>query len=383
MNGVNFILVKIFKISVTGSVRALLLLGLMLATAGSQAERLKDLATLQGVQSNSLVGVGLVTGLDGTGDQTTQAPFTAESFRAYLNQFGIPLPPGQNFQLRNVAVVSVQAELPAFSKPGQTIDVTVSSLANASSLRGGSLERTFLQGVDGQVYAIAQGNLIVGGLGVDGADGSRVTINVPSVGRIPGGASVVQEVQTAFGQGDSVTFNLRDADFTTARRVSTAINELLGPGSAEALDAVSIEVTAPLDAQMRVAFVSELENIQINPGAAVARVIVNSRTGTIVIGDQVRVSPAAVTHGSLTVTISEYFDVSQPNQFGQGNTVVVPDSELQVEQDANRMFVFDPGPTLSEIVQAVNAVGAAPGDLAAILEALKQAGALKADLVVI
>ena len=383
MNGVKCILVKVFKISVTGSVRALLLLGLMLATAGSQAERLKDLATLQGVQSNSLVGVGLVTGLDGTGDQTTQAPFTAESFRAYLNQFGIPLPPGQNFQLRNVAVVSVQAELPAFSKPGQTIDVTVSSLANASSLRGGSLERTFLQGVDGQVYAIAQGNLIVGGLGVDGADGSRVTINVPSVGRIPGGASVVQEVQTAFGQGDSVTFNLRDADFTTARRVSTAINELLGPGSAEALDAVSIEVTAPLDAQMRVAFVSELENIQINPGAAVARVIVNSRTGTIVIGDQVRVSPAAVTHGSLTVTISEYFDVSQPNQFGQGNTVVVPDSELQVEQDANRMFVFDPGPTLSEIVQAVNAVGAAPGDLAAILEALKQAGALKADLVVI
>ncbi len=347
------------------------------------AERLKDLATLQGVQSNSLVGVGLVTGLDGTGDQTTQAPFTAESFRAYLNQFGIPLPPGQNFQLRNVAVVSVQAELPAFSKPGQTIDVTVSSLANATSLRGGSLERTFLQGVDGQVYAIAQGNLIVGGLGVDGADGSRVTINVPSVGRIPGGGSVVQEVKTAFAQGDSVIFNLRDADFTTARRVSTAINELLGPGSAEAMDAVSIEVTAPMDPQMRVAFVSELENIQINPGAAVARVIVNSRTGTIVIGDQVRVSPAAVTHGSLTVTISEYFDVSQPNQFGQGNTVVVPDSELQVDQESNRMFVFDPGPTLSEIVQAINAVGAAPGDLAAILEALKQAGSLKADLVVI
>jgi flagellar P-ring protein precursor FlgI len=368
---------------VTSVVTYLVILGLLLPPVESRAERLKDLATLQGVQSNSLVGVGLVTGLDGTGDQTTQAPFTAESFRAYLNQFGIPLPPGQNFQLKNVAVVSVQADLPAFSKPGQTIDVTVSSLANASSLRGGSLERTFLQGVDGQVYAIAQGNLIVGGLGVDGADGSRVTINVPSVGRIPGGASVVQEVQTAFNQGDSVTFNLRDADFTTARRVSTAINELLGPGSAEAIDAVSIEVMAPMDAQMRVAFVSELENIQVNPGAAVARVIVNSRTGTIVIGDQVRVSPAAVTHGSLTVTISEYFDVSQPNQFGQGNTVVVPDSELQVDQESNRMFVFDPGPTLSDIVQAINAVGAAPGDLAAILEALKQAGALKADLVVI
>lgn len=364
-------------------INALVISVLSIASLPVFAERLKDLATLQGVQSNSLVGVGLVTGLDGTGDQTTQAPFTAESFRAYLNQFGIPLPPGQNFQLRNVAVVSVQADLPAFSKPGQTIDVTVSSLANATSLRGGSLERTFLQGVDGQVYAIAQGNLIVGGLGVDGADGSRVTINVPSVGRIPGGGSVVQEVETAFAQGDSVVFNLRDADFTTARRVSTAINELLGPGSAEAIDAVSIEVSAPMDPQMRVAFVSELENIQINPGAAVARVIVNSRTGTIVIGDQVRVSPAAVTHGSLTVTISEYFDVSQPNQFGQGNTVVVPDSELQVDQESNRMFVFNPGPTLSEIVQAINAVGAAPGDLAAILEALKQAGSLKADLVVI
>ena len=250
----------------------------------ANSERLKDLATLQGVQSNTLTGVGLVTGLDGTGDQTVQAPFTSDTLSALLNQSGIPVNQGQVFQLKNAAMVSVQAELPAFTKPGQTIDVTVSSMANASSLRGGTLERTFLRGVDGQVYAIAQGNLVVGGLGVEGADGSRVTINVPSVGRIPGGANVVQEVLTAFSEGDKVTFNLRNADFTTARRVSTAINEMLGPDTAQALDAVSIQVAAPIDRQMRVAFVSELENIEVTPGAAVARVIVNSRTGTIVIG---------------------------------------------------------------------------------------------------
>lgn len=351
--------------------------------APASADRLKDIASLQGVQANQLVGVGLVTGLDGTGDQTTQAPFTAESFRAYLNQFGIPLPPGENFQLSNVAVVSVQAELPAFTKPGQTIDITVSSLANAESLRGGSLERTFLQGVDGEVYAIAQGNLIVGGLGVGAADGSSVTINVPSVGRIPGGATTVREVLTAFGDGDSVTFNLKRADFTTAQRVSQAINMFLGEGTANAIDAVSIKVSAPLDAQTRVAFVSELENIEVEQGAAVARVIVNSRTGTIVIGEHVRVAPAAVTHGSLTVTISESFEVSQPNAFAEGDTVVTPESDLTVAQESNRMFLFDTGTTLSEIVQAINAVGAAPGDLAAILEALKQSGSLKADLIVI
>lgn len=349
----------------------------------AHADRLKDIANLEGVQANQLVGVGLVTGLDGTGDQTTQAPFTAESFRAYLNQFGIPLPQGQSFQLNNVAVVSVQAELPAFTKPGQNIDVTVSSLANAESLRGGTLERTFLQGVDGEVYAIAQGNLIVGGLGVGAADGSSITINVPSVGRIPGGATSVREVVTGFGFGDSITFNLKRADFTTAKRVSQAINEFLGEGSANALDAVSIQVSAPADLQTRVAFMSELENIQIDQGAAVARVIVNSRTGTIVIGEQVRVSPAAVTHGSLTVTISESLQVSQPNAFGDGNTVVVPQSDVGVTQESNRMFLFDPGTTLSDIVQAINAVGAAPGDLTAILEALKQSGSLKADLIVI
>lgn len=347
------------------------------------ADRIKDIANIQGVQANQLVGVGLVTGLDGTGDQTTQAPFTAESFRAYLDQFGIPIPPGANFQLRNVAVVSVQAELPAFAKPGQSIDVTVSSLANAASLRGGSLERTFLMGVDGEVYAIAQGNLIVGGLGVEGADGSRVSINVPSVGRIPGGATAVKEVLTAFNTGDFVTFNLKRADFTTARRMSSAINNFLGAGTAEALDAVSVRVRAPMDPQARVAYVSELENMQIEQGEAPARVIVNSRTGTIVIGEHVRVSPAAITHGSMSVTISEGFAVSQPAPFSDGETVVLPESDITVAQENNRMFLFDAGTTLADIVQAINAVGAAPGDLAAILEALKQSGSLRADLIVI
>ncbi len=349
----------------------------------AHADRVKDIATLQGVQSNFLVGVGLVTGLDGTGDQTTQAPFTAESFRAYLDQFGIPMPAGQNFQLRNVAVVSVQAELPPFIKPGQTIDVTVSSLANAGSLRGGTLERTFLQGVDGQTYAIAQGNLIVGGLGVGADDGSRISINVPSVGRIPGGAITVQEVLTSFAQGDHIIYNLKRADFTTAKRLSRAVNDFLGEGTAQALDAVSVKIHAPLDPQTRVAFVSELENIEIDQGEAVARVIVNSRTGTIVIGQHVRVSPAAITHGSLSVTIAESPTVSQPEPFSDGQTVVVADSSITVNQESNRMFLFDTGTTLSDIVQAINAVGAAPGDLAAILEALKQSGALRADLIVI
>ncbi|MDT8428262.1 MAG: flagellar basal body P-ring protein FlgI [Pseudomonadales bacterium] len=347
------------------------------------ADRIKDIANLQGVQANQLVGVGLVTGLNGTGDQTTQAPFTAESFRAYLNQFGIPMPSGQNFQLRNVAVVSVQAELPAFTKPGQTIDVTVSSLANANSLRGGSLERTFLQGVDGEIYAIAQGNLVVGGLGVEGADGSSISINIPSVGRIPGGATSVREVQTAFNHGDHVVFNLKRADFTTAKRVSRAVNEFLGEGTAQAIDAVSIKVQAPHDPQMRVAFVSELENMQVEQGDAVARVIVNSRTGTIVIGDHVRVSPAAITHGSLSVTITERSIISQPEPLSDGATVVVPETNINVNQESNRMFLFDSGSSLSDIVQAINAVGAAPGDLAAILEALKQSGALRADLIII
>jgi len=353
------------------------------ALAASAEERVKDLASVAGVRSNQLVGYGLVVGLDGTGDQTTQAPFTAQSLRNMLGQLGVTIPPGVNLQLRNVAAVMVHADLPPFAKPGQAIDVTVSSIGNATSLRGGSLLMTPLRGADGQVYAIAQGNLVVGGFGVEGRDGSRVAVNVPSVGRIPAGATVEREVGTGFHHGDSIVLNLHRPDFTSARRLSDAINRLFGAETASALDAASVRVRAPLDPSARVSFVSMLENMTIEPGAPPARVIVNARTGTIVMGGNVRVLPAAVSHGSLTVTITESFDVAQPAPFSDGVTVVTPRTDIDVEQGGSRMFPFGPGTTLEEIVQAVNGVGAAPGDLVAILEALHRAGALRAELIVI
>ncbi|QLF94583.1 flagellar basal body P-ring protein FlgI [Pseudomonas sp. ABC1] len=362
----------------------LLLAALMLASAPVHAERLKDIATISGVRSNQLVGYGLVVGLNGSGDQTTQTPFTVQTFNNMLAQFGIIVPPGSgNIQLKNVAAVSVHADLPAFAKPGQSIDITVSSIGNAKSLRGGSLLMTQLKGVDGNVYALAQGNLVVGGFDAGGADGSRITVNVPSAGRIPGGATVERPVPSAFNQGNSLTLNLNRPDFTTAKNVVDQINELLGPGVAKALDGGSISVSAPLDPNQRVDYLAILENLEIEVGQAVAKVIINSRTGTIVIGQNVRVQPAAVTHGSLTVTITEDPQVSQPNAFSGGQTAVVPNSRVSADQEAKPMFKFGPGTTLDEIVRAVNQVGAAPGDLMAILEALKQAGALQADLIVI
>ena len=266
---------------------------------------------------------------------------------------------------------------------GQTIDITVSSIGNAKSLRGGSLLMTPLKGADGKIYAIAQGNLVVGGFGVGGGDGSKITVNVPSVGRIPNGATIEREVANSFTGSDAIVFNLHQADFTTAKRVVDNINMLLGPNIANALDAGSIRVTAPRQASQRVTFLSVLENLEIQPAETAAKVIINSRTGTIVIGKHVTVSPAAVTHGSLTVTIREDFNVDQPEPFAEGITAVTPETEIEVEEETNRMFLFQPGVTLDEIVRAVNQVGAAPGDLMAILEALKQAGALKAELVVI
>lgn len=347
------------------------------------AERIKDLASVAGVRSNQLVGYGLVVGLDGSGDQTTQAPFTLQSMRNLLAQHGVTMPPNVNPQLKNVAAVTVHATLPPFAKPGQTIDITVSSLGNARSLRGGSLLMTPLKGADGQIYALAQGNLVVGGFGAEGRDGSRVTVNVPSVGRVPNGATVEREAPTSFGNADTLILNLHRQDFTTARRVAEAINDVMGAGIAAPLDGSSIEVRAPRSLPQRVAFLSELENLTLEPGTASARVIVNSRTGTVVIGSHVRVTPAAVSHGSLTVTISEQTGVSQPEPFSRGATAVVADSDVMVEQGENRMFVFDPGISLDEIVRAVNEVGAAPGDLVAILEALREAGALRAELIVI
>lgn len=349
----------------------------------AEAERLKDLATLAGVRSNPLIGYGLVVGLDGSGDQTTQTPFTAQSFSNMLKQFGIVIPAGTNFQLKNVAAVSVHANLPPFVKPGQTIDVTVSSVGNAKSLRGGSLLLTSLKGADGQVYALAQGELVVGGFGAKGADGSKVTVNVPSGGRIPNGAVVEREVPTAFADTASLVFNLKRADFTTAKRVADTINNLLGSNVARAMDAMSINVTAPRDTDQRVTYVSVLENLDITPGEAPARVIINSRTGTIVVGNHVTVSPVAVTHGSLVVTVAEGVKVSQPNAFSGGQTVVAPQSSVSVKEEKNRMFEMKKSTTLEDIVRAVNQVGAAPGDLMAIIEALKEAGALNAEVVVI
>jgi len=363
--------------------KLLLLAGLLTLCAGAQAERLKDVATIHGVRSNQLIGYGLVVGLNGSGDQTTQTPFTVQTFNNMLAQFGIKVPAGGNIQLKNVAAVSIHAELPPFAKPGQTIDITVSSIGNAKSLRGGSLLMAPLKGIDGNVYAIAQGNLVVGGFDAEGRDGSKITVNVPSAGRIPGGATVERTVPSGFNQGNSLTLNLNRSDFTTAKRVVDKINDMLGPGVAQAIDGGSIRVTAPLDPSQRVDYLSILENLEVQVGQAVAKVIINSRTGTIVIGQNVRVQPAAVTHGSLTVTISEDPQVSQPEPFSDGQTVVVPNSKVKADQEAKPMFKFGPGTTLDEIVRAVNQVGAAPGDLMAILEALKQAGALQADLIVI
>ncbi|HYL70558.1 MAG TPA: flagellar basal body P-ring protein FlgI [Candidatus Dormibacteraeota bacterium] len=358
-------------------------LALVLGGAPAHAERIKDLATVGGVRSNQLVGYGLVVGLDGTGDQTTQAPFTIQSIINMLVKFGVTIPPNANPQLKNVAAVTVTADLPPFVKPGQTIDITVASIGNAGSLRGGNLIMTPLRGIDGQVYAMAQGSVIVSGFGVNGKDGSRISLNVPSSGRVPNGASVEKVVPVQFAGDPHLVLNLNTPDFTTAARVATAIDRTLGNGTAEALDAVSIRVTAPADSNQRIAYLATLEAIELEPGEAPARVIVNSRTGTVVISSHVRVMSAAVAHGSLSVTITERQDVSQPNPLSLGQTVVTPHSTVDAQQADARMFVFQAGVNLDEIVRAVNQVGAAPGDLVAILEALKQAGALRAELVVI
>jgi flagellar P-ring protein precursor FlgI len=351
--------------------------------ATAHAERVKDIASVAGVRTNQLVGYGLVVGLDGSGDQTSQTPFTLQSIENMLAQYGIVVPDNVKPQLKNVAAVTVQAELPAFAKPGQTIDVTVSSIGNAKSLRGGSLLMAPLRGADGEIYAVAQGNLVVSGFGAQGKDGSKISVNVVSAGRIPNGATVERAAPSAFTAEPWLLFNLNTPDFTTAQRLAQSINDRFGPSLAEAIDATSVQVLAPAESGRRVAFLAELEMMELDPGEAPARVIVNSRTGTVVIGSHVKVMPAAVAHGSLSVTIRENTQVSQPAPFGDGRTAVVPQSDVEVVQEDSRMFLFEPGVTLDQIVQAVNRVGAAPGDLVAILEALKEAGALRAELVVI
>jgi len=350
------------------------------------AQRIKDLASIQGVRSNQLVGYGLVVGLPGTGEQS---PFTEQSFRTMLSNFGIALASNVKPKIKNVAAVAVHAELPPFLKPGQKIDVTVSSVGEAGSLQGGTLLQTFLKGLDGQVYAVAQGSLVVSGFGAEGADGSRIVSNTPTVGRIANGALVERAVPTGLMQNDFLTLNLNYPDFSTAKALADTINMRLGADPqkgiviATPIDAASVRVSAPRDVGQRVGFVATMENFEFTPAEAPARVIINSRTGTIVIGKNVRLLPAAITHGGLTVTISEYQTVSQPNALAEGETVVTTQSIVDVNLDDSRMFKFDPGVSLEQLVQAVNEVGAAPGDLMAILEALREAGALQGELIVI
>ncbi|AUI85574.1 flagellar biosynthesis protein FlgI [Vibrio azureus] len=358
----------------------LLLISVALLVTTAQAARIKDVAQVAGVRSNQLVGYGLVSGLPGTGESN---PFTEQSFAAMLQNFGIQMPPGTKPKIKNVAAVMVTAELPAFAKQGQQIDVNVSSIGSAKSLRGGTLLQTFLKGLDGQVYAVAQGNLVVSGFSAEGADGSKLVGNNPTVGLISSGATVEREIPNPFGRGDFITFNLLDSDFTTAQRMADAVNNFLGPQMASAVDATSVRVRAPRDVSQRVAFLSAIENLEFDPADGAAKIIVNSRTGTIVVGKHVRLKPAAVTHGGMTVAIKEKLNVSQPNSFSGGQTVVVPDSDIEVNEENGKMFKFEPGTTLDDLVRAVNEVGAAPSDLMAILQALKQAGAIEGQLIII
>lgn len=352
----------------------------VLWTAPAEATRIKDIGGFQGLRTNQLTGYGLVVGLAGTGDDSLE--YATQGIKGTVSRFGLTLPPGVNPSLKNAAAVIVTAELPPFAKPGQRLDITVSALGKAKSLRGGTLIMMPLLGADGQIYAMAQGNMAVGGLGIDAADGSRTLVNIPSAGRIPGGATVERSVGTGFADTPYLTFNLAEPDLTTALRVAEAINGTTGSGIAEAIDAVSIQIRTETGASRRIMQMGLIENIQVTPAKAAARVIVNARTGTVVINDMVRITPAAVSHGKLTVKIQENPLVVQPAPFSRGETAVEPNSDITIEEQDAPMFNFDRGASLAEIVETINAIGATPGDLVAILEALKQAGAMKAELLI-
>ena len=356
----------------------------------AQADRLKDMTSIAGVRSNQLVGYGLVVGLPGTGDGSST--LTLQSMQALISQLGMNTSSILDLNGKNSAAVIVTAELPAFSKPGQRIDVTVSTLGQSKSLRGGTLLMTPLLGADGETYAVAQGNMLVGGLGIEGKDGSSLIVNIPTVGRVPGGGTVERLIETTFLETDNLVLNLHQGDFSVTNQVAEAINDIFGGGVAVPLDARSVRVRAPLDPSQKVSFVSMLENIEIEPERTSAKVVVNARTGTIVIGGDVRVTPAAVTHGSLTVRVDENTDVTQANNLAvaagvavaaAGEAVETPNTDITIQEEPARAFVFDPGVDLSTIVEAINSVGASPADLVAILEALREAGSLRAELVVI
>lgn len=353
-----------------------------LAPAIGATVRIKEVATVQGVRSNALVGYGLVVGLDGTGDQTTQTPFTSQSMNALLQQMGVAMPPGASMQLRNVASVMVTTQLPPFSQPGQTLDVVVSSIGNSKSLRGGTLITTPLKGADGQIYALAQGNLIVGGAGAS-ANGSKVQINHLAAGRIPEGASVERAVPTAALQGSSLQLGLQAADYATARAVVDAINKAKGGETAAAVDGRTITVRLPEAVQDRVAFLADIENLPVGLATPAARVVINARTGSVVVNESVTLGPCAVAHGSLTVTISTTPVVSQPNALGQGQTVQAEKSDIAINQQPGALIQMPAGVRLTDVVKALNTLGATPMDLLAILQAMKSAGALRAEIEVL
>jgi flagellar P-ring protein precursor FlgI len=347
----------------------------------AHAARIKEVAAVQGVRSNPLTGYGLVVGLDGTGDQTTQTPFTTQSLNAMLQQMGVTVPPGTSMQLRNVAAVMVTAVLPPFAQPGQPIDVVVSSLGNAKSLRGGTLITTPLKGADGQIYALAQGNLIVGGAGAS-ANGSKVQINHLSAGRIPEGATVERSVPTPLLEGDTLTLGLAAADFATARAVADSINASKGAGTAQALDGRTVRLKAPAGAD-RVPFLADIENLAVELAKPAARIVLNARTGSVVMNDAVTLGACAVAHGSLSVTISTTPTVSQPGPLSGGTTTTVEKSDIAITQQGGTIVQMPAGTRLADVVKALNALGATPLDLLAILQAMKSAGALNAEIEVI
>jgi len=369
--------------------RASLLIAAFLASAAvwwpapAHAARIKEVASVQGVRMNQLVGYGLVVGLDGTGDQTTQAPFAIQSLLSMLQQMGVTVPPGTNMQLKNLATVMVTAQLPAFAQPGQMIDVSVSSLANAKSLRGVTLIATPLKGADGQIYAVAQGNLVIAGSGASAA-GSKVQINHLSAGRIPDGATVERTVATPLADGDSIQLDLHSSDYATAREVVRAINAKMGNGIADALDGRAVRVRMPPSADARVSFMADIENLDIRQATPSAKVVINARTGSIVMNQAVTLAACAVAHGNLSVTISTTPTASQPGPFARaGQTVVTEKADITITQQAGSLVQMAPGAKLADVVKALNSLGATPQDLLAILQAMKSAGALVAELEVI
>jgi flagellar P-ring protein precursor FlgI len=348
----------------------------------AHAERIKDIAAMQGVRVNQLVGYGLVVGLDGTGDQTTQTPFTTQSINSMLTQMGVNLPPGVNMQLKNVAAVMVTTDLPPFAQAGQGIDITVSSIGNAKSLRGGTLVMTPLKGADGQIYAMAQGNMVVSGAGAS-ANGSKTQINHLSVGRIPAGATVERSIATALGESGSINLELRQSDFTTASRVVDAVNARFGKDAARALNGRVIQVKTPVGESERVAFLGAIESLDVSPAQARALVIINARTGSVVMNQAVMLDSSAVSHGNLSVIISTEPLISQPAPYSKGQTVVAAQSQIEIRQQEGEVMLLKGSASLSDVVKALNSIGATPQDLLAILQALKASGALRAELEVI